>query len=43
MEMVQKIGGRRLAAPPVGLTDVENVDLSRVTDAFASCWNWVTR
>ena len=32
MEMVQKIGGRRLAAPPVGLTDVENVDLSRVTE-----------
>lgn len=36
MEMLRQIGGTRLAAPPVGLTDVENVDLRRVADRYRS-------
>lgn len=34
MEMLRAIGGKRLAAPPVGLTEVEGVDLRRVAERF---------
>lgn len=34
MEALRTIGGTRLAAPPVGLTDVANVDLRRVAERY---------
>jgi 2-keto-myo-inositol isomerase len=34
MEMVRKIGGKRLAAPPVGATDRGDMDLRRVAERY---------
>ncbi len=34
MEMVRQIGGKRLAAPPVGITDRTDVDLRRIADRY---------
>lgn len=34
MEMVHKIGGKRLAAPPVGATDRSDLDLRKVADRY---------
>lgn len=34
MEMLRKIGGVRLAAPPAGATDVANMDLRRVAERY---------
>lgn len=34
MEMVRKIGGKRLAAPPVGATDRSDLDLRKVADRY---------
>ena len=43
MELVQKVGGKRLAAPPVGATDRAMPDLLRSQNAIARCSNWATR
>lgn len=34
MEMLHAIGGTRLAAPPVGLTDIDGVDLRKVAERY---------
>jgi sugar phosphate isomerase/epimerase len=34
MDSVQQIGGKRIAAPPVGATDVANLDLIAVADRY---------
>jgi 2-keto-myo-inositol isomerase len=34
MEMVAAIGGRRLAAPPVGATDIADFDLAKAADRY---------
>jgi sugar phosphate isomerase/epimerase len=34
MEMVRKIGGKRIAAPPAGVTDVSGIDLRRLAERY---------
>src|SRR5262249_49238809 len=34
MEMVRAVGGKRLAAPPVGLTNTTGVDLLRIAERY---------
>src|SRR5207249_3747345 len=34
MEIVRRIGGKRLAAPPVGATDRGDIDLKRVAERY---------
>jgi sugar phosphate isomerase/epimerase len=34
MDLLKRLGGKRIAAPPVGLTQTENVDLRRVGERF---------
>jgi 2-keto-myo-inositol isomerase len=34
MELVRKIGGQRIAAPPVGATDRDDLDLKRVAERY---------
>src|SRR5262249_12805623 len=34
MEMLQQLGGKRLAAPPVGATDTTGLDLLRVAERY---------
>jgi sugar phosphate isomerase/epimerase len=34
MDLVQQIGGKRIAAPPAGATDVENLDLLKAAERY---------